>query len=166
LSVAFSKTVQEVTFLGFNKMADETITRDDTLNIAEELGRARLVALLFCEYGNMAAEGKANVLAVFDTIQAITLNDTTQIAFYLFVRTANTEGPVYLRIFDPGGKIVIGLEFQADKPELLPGQPWCTQVLAPARLPVKVEGTYWAEVSYKGEVLGRAALYVLLPKMR
>lgn len=145
-------------------MGDDLITRDDKLNTAEERGLPRLVALLFCAYGNITNDGKANILGIFDRIQPLPKNESNDIAFYLFVRTSNTEGPVHARIFDPNGKIVAGIEFQGDKPETFSGEPWYVQLLVPTAFSARSEGVHWVEVSYRGNVLGRAGLYVVLPQ--
>ena len=137
-----------------------TVAQKAQINIAEELGKPRLVALLFCDYLDRTKEGKSNLAGAFDIIYVDPERKRTP-PFFLFVRTAETgSGPLQVTFFDPNGAVAAAATFKAAHHTPTPGQPGHMQVLARLQLDTPVEGVYWVDVSHNGQTLGGAALTV------
>lgn len=137
-----------------------TVAQKAQINIAEELGKPRLVALLFCDYLDRTKEGKSNLAGAFDIIYVDPERKRTP-PFFLFVRTAETgSGPLEVTFFDPSGAVAAAATFKATPYTPTPGQPGHMQVLARIQLDTPIEGVYWVDVSHSGQTLGGAALTV------
>ncbi|MGH9846963.1 MAG: DUF6941 family protein [Blastocatellia bacterium] len=136
-----------------------TVARKAQINIAEVLGKPRLVAVLFCDYLDRTKEGKSNLAGAFDIIYVDPERKRTP-PFFLFVRTAETgSGPLEVTFFDPNGAAAAAT-FKASHYTPTPGQPGHMQVLARIQIDTPVEGVYWVDVSHHDQPLGGAALTV------
>ncbi|MBI3910912.1 MAG: hypothetical protein HY320_08255 [Armatimonadetes bacterium] len=141
-------------------MADETasVFRPE-IDVQEEIKRPRLIALLFCDWGNQTADHKHNLIGTFDRL--ILRKGRTGHRFYLYVRTAETlDDPINITFFGPGGETVAGPEYRVTAEDRVPGEPVQPQLMMPFLFAPPVEGIYWVDVSYRRVSLGGAALIV------
>ncbi len=134
------------------------------VDVAGELAKPRLLALLFCDYMNQATDGKTNIIGVFDRI-FVPLDKKGTPRFGVFIRFAEAlAGPVTLTVFGPKKEPILGLQFDANPaqfeaiPERRSEYPKQIQALLGMQFEVETEGVYWFDVSYLSQSLGGAGL--------
>ena len=135
---------------------------DQIVDIASEVARPRLLAILFCDWVNETPENKANLIGAFDRLFVQSDSRLTP-PFTLYIRATHVhEGPTLIRVFQPDGRV--GLEAAVEPPEVTEGtdEPENLQVIARMQFVAEQVGTYWVEVSYRGQSLGGAPLVVQL----
>lgn len=145
-------------------MAEETIeVPTATIDVAKEVEKPRLEALLFAEYGAIALDKKGLVCGIFDRLFVSAEKKETGL-FYLFVRTCETlDDEIRIRIFSPDNNLLAVAESgEVQNPEVIKKEPpRHLQVLHRLSLKTPLEGIYWFEVLYKGQSLGGTPLIVM-----
>jgi hypothetical protein len=131
---------------------DTVMIPDVSIDIEKERTKPRLIALLFCEYGNTSSDGKANISGIFDRIY---IKPNNKRRFFMFIRTAETFGVLELHLFRPDGKIDAGALLQPlAETEPNPANINYLQAFIRFDLEVTQEGIYWFKVLHNGEDLG------------
>lgn len=144
---------------GLKKKSDPAAEYQPKVNVALERKKPRLVALLFCHFFSLDAEGRSNANGCFDRIFADpATNQTGQ--FILVVRTYETrQGGLTVTILNPKNKAIAAVVF--DPPSKVPSdKPMHVQAYGPINFAVESEGVYWVDVSYKGKSLGGDSLTI------
>lgn len=132
------------------------------IDVALVAAKPRLESVLFVEYANQTADGKTNLIGVFDRlfIDRATKESGT---FFLFVRTSEThKGVVEIVLVDPNSKPRLGVRFDGRAFPFAEPNPYprLMQFLDRVAFRATIEGTYWAHVTYEGKALGGAPLTV------
>lgn len=128
-----------------------------------ERKRPRLVAILFCMFFSADAQGRFNHLGCFDRIFVDpTTRETGQ--FTLVVRTAETrEKGVVITFLDPSNNVLAAVVF--DEPVSAPtDKTMHLQYSGSIGFTATTEGSYWIDVSYKGESIGGESLNIAFGK--
>jgi hypothetical protein len=142
-------------------LADETVVLPEVnTKVAEVLPKPRLEAAIFCEYANQTPDGKTNLGGVFDRLYVN--RETKQSGgFFLFVRLAEaTQGLIRIALLDPNDKPVMHIGLDVSEHSFEDTYPKLVQYLDRVGFQATELGTYWLDVSYKGEFLGGASLIV------
>lgn len=147
-------------------MAEEVATIPTvSIDVAKEREKPRLVSLLFFDDANEGANAKVNLMGVFDRIWVNPETLQTH-PFGIFIRTGWTfDGEVVVRILDPNGVVVGGIDYSTELPDGLERRPFQGQVLFTLQFNVTVEGLYWFDVSFNGQSIGGTALLVEFKKI-
>jgi hypothetical protein len=148
---------QEKTRERQTKRALAKVTPNIDANV--ERRRPRLVALLFCMFFSSDGRGRYNHLGCFDRIFVDPATKETG-QFILVVRTAETrEKGVVISFLDPSNNVLAAVIF--DEPSSMPtDKPMHLQYSGSIGFTATTEGSYWIDVSYKGESLGGASLII------
>jgi hypothetical protein len=144
-------------------VSEDTIMKPDiSIDIEKERIKPRLVALLFCEYGNTSSDGKLNISGIFDRIH---IEPNHKHRFFMFIQVAETFSMLELQLFRPDGKIDGGALLQPlVEKECNPTNINYLQALIRFDLEVTQEGIYWYRVLHKGEDLGGNGIKVEFKK--
>jgi hypothetical protein len=128
-------------------------------DVARERKKPHLVALLFCHYFSLDAEGRSNANGCFDRIF---VDPTTKLTgqFTLVVRTYETrDSGLTVTFLNPKNQAVAAVIF--DPPAKLPtNKPMHVHAYGPVNFAVEAEGVYWVDVSYRGKTLGGESLTI------
>lgn len=134
-----------------------------TVNVkgSEEVKKPRLGAILFCEYAALTENGTYLFAGCFERFAFTKDEPKVTSNFFLYVRATQTrEGDFQVAIIDPNDTTLMAFSYDLDSAGLIPDLPASLHFLQKVKFPVKVEGTYWIDVSFKGESLGGAPLLV------
>lgn len=128
-------------------------------DVAQERKKPHLVALLFCHFFSIDADGRSNASGCFDRIFVDPATKQTGL-FTIVVRTYETrEGGLTVTFLNPKNKAVAAMIF--DTPGEVPrDKPMHIQAYGPVSFSVQTEGVYWVDVSYKGKTLGGESLTI------
>ncbi len=141
-------------------MSEEAIVKPEiNIDVAQEVKKPRLQAVLFCDYSSDSIDNKANLLGIFDRIYVHPDKKATP-EFELYVRTVETLGRLKVSIIDPSGNLVSVITYSEKGERTTPNLPLLVELQATVRFKASVEGVYWFDVSCEGESLGGAGLAV------
>lgn len=122
--------------------------------------RPRLLALVFCDYGNVAQDGKFNVMGIFDRV--VSPRFPHKFTFYLYVRFMEVlRGEIEIECTAPSGRAVAKMIFPVPPEDTGDEHPLFLQALARTNALLAEPGLHWFTVRYEGEELGRAPLNVI-----
>lgn len=134
-----------------------------TVNVigSEEVKKPRLGAILFCEYATLTEKNTYVFAGCFERFVFSKDEPKVTSNFFLYVRASQTRGGDFqVAIIDPNDKTIMAFNYNLDSAGLIPNLPASVHFLQRIKFPVAVEGTYWVDVSFKGESLGGAPLLV------
>lgn len=130
--------------------------------MALERTKPHLVALLFCHFFSVDADGRSNANGCFDRIFVNPATKQTG-QFTLVIRTYETrEAGITVSFLNPKNKVVAAVEFEPPKmssPVPL-DKPMHVQAYGIINFVADSEGVYWVHVGYKGETLGGESLVI------
>lgn len=138
-----------------------------TVNVigSEEVKKPRLGAILFCEYATITEKGTYVFAGCFERFVFGKDEPKVTSNFFLYVRASQTrEGDFQVAIIDPNDTTIMAFKYDLDSAGLIPNLPASIHFVQRIKFPVAVEGTYWVDVSFKGESLGGAPLLVEFQK--
>jgi hypothetical protein len=128
---------------------------------SEEVKKPRLGAILFCEYAAITEKGTYLFAGCFERFAFTKDEPKVTSHFFLYVRASQTrEGDFQVAIIDPNDTTILAFSYDLTSAGLLPDLPASVHFIQKVKFPVKTEGTYWVDVSFKGESLGGAPLLV------
>lgn len=131
------------------------------IDVAQERGKPRLLAILFCEYAGIAQDTKHFFVGSFERFTFGPIEAKITTSFFLFVRTSETrDGRLQIAVIDPKGKVIMAMAFLVQPEGFTDDTPATVQFLDRIQFAVPIEGVYWFDVSYKGESLGGAPLVI------
>jgi hypothetical protein len=130
------------------------------IDVSQERGKPRLLALLFCDFTNLTKDDKPNLLGVFDRIFVDPEKRTTP-PFAIFVRVAEVVEAFHVTFFDPDNQPAFSvLSVPPSTQVYSEGLPRQLQTALAVQFKTEKAGPFWCDVSYKGQSLGGAGLVV------
>lgn len=144
-------------------LVSEEKTAEFSLNVnvdvANEIDKPRVIALVFCDFFNQTKEVKLNLLGIFDRIYVEpTIKKSPR--FGVFVRTAHTfVDAVEVVIYSPNKQAVAGFAFRVKEDAAIKDQ-FQMQFIGFIEIDTPEEGLYWFNVAYQGKTIGGAGLKV------
>lgn len=130
------------------------------IDAAQVRKKPHLEALLFCQYFSQDKEGKNNIMGTFDRLFVDPKTLETGV-FFIFARTGETrQGDIIVSIINPNNVVAANLTYSVPEHVASPDLPLQVQFCGQVGFKIKMEGSYWIDVSYEGESLGGAALTV------
>jgi hypothetical protein len=128
----------------------------------EEARRPRLTALIFSDYATQSVDGKYILIGVFDRVWMVPSQAPPFVPSYqAYIRLAGlTPGRLEVLGFNPDGTVGFQYNFVLDRPGEKAHEPGSFEWLFPFFIQPNAFGIHWFEVRFRGEILGRAPLFV------
>lgn len=143
-------------------MADTSTAsgRAQAIDVASELKRPGLLAMLFADYVTQTVDKKVLIGGVFDRV-AFTRDQPA--AFYIYIRLKEVYSDLEVSFLDPDGSRVgtLSTGFESDQSPSSP-EPNYQQVISRLEIRFDHPGVYWFEIRHKGVLLGCSPLVVLI----
>lgn len=129
------------------------------IDVSVERGKARLLALLFCDFTNTTNDKKPNLLGVFDRIYVDPEQPITP-PFVAFIRVAEVTDSFDITMIGPDDLPAFQIKSVPSGTAFTEGLPRQVQTAILLQFEIKREGVFWLDISYRGVSLGGAGLTI------